>query len=121
MLGANLMQGHDVVFDVENYRVGFSESDCNYYRDIAHNIPAPFYPPEDSGRGGIYGVGGSQVVCNALECQLLVYVTTLAVASIIGFGFYRVTKNLLNRIRYCNTRSMLVDIDLEDKTMPDFS
>ena len=32
VLGANLMRGHDVVFDVENGRVGFAESDCDYDR-----------------------------------------------------------------------------------------
>lgn len=30
VLGANTMMSHDVVFDAEHRRIGFSESDCNY-------------------------------------------------------------------------------------------
>eukprot|EP00542_Grammatophora_oceanica_P012420 CAMPEP_0194041356 /NCGR_PEP_ID=MMETSP0009_2-20130614/13276_1 /TAXON_ID=210454 /ORGANISM="Grammatophora oceanica, Strain CCMP 410" /LENGTH=605 /DNA_ID=CAMNT_0038684837 /DNA_START=75 /DNA_END=1892 /DNA_ORIENTATION=+ len=30
VLGANFMMGHDILFDVENGRVGFSESSCEY-------------------------------------------------------------------------------------------
>jgi hypothetical protein len=30
VFGANSMMGHDVYFDVENYRVGWAESDCDY-------------------------------------------------------------------------------------------
>jgi len=30
VLGANFMIGHDILFDVENQRIGFSESPCDY-------------------------------------------------------------------------------------------
>lgn len=30
VIGANSMRGHDILFDWENHRVGFSESDCAY-------------------------------------------------------------------------------------------
>lgn len=30
VLGANTMMGHDILFDVENARVGWAESSCNY-------------------------------------------------------------------------------------------
>jgi len=30
VLGANFMMGHDVLFDVDNKRLGFTESDCDY-------------------------------------------------------------------------------------------
>ena len=30
VLGANAMMGHDILFDWENQRIGFAESDCNY-------------------------------------------------------------------------------------------
>lgn len=32
VLGGNFMMGHDIVFDMENNRVGFAESDCDYNR-----------------------------------------------------------------------------------------
>jgi hypothetical protein len=35
VLGANAMMGHDVMFDLEVGRIGFSESDCDYARLIA--------------------------------------------------------------------------------------
>ena len=31
-MGANIMRGHDVVFDVKNGTAGFAESNCNYNR-----------------------------------------------------------------------------------------
>merc|ERR1712003_255596 len=30
VLGANFMMGHDVLFDVEKFRLGITESDCDY-------------------------------------------------------------------------------------------
>ena len=32
ILGENLTRGHDVVFDMENGRLGFAEKDCDYNR-----------------------------------------------------------------------------------------
>ena len=37
LLGANLMRGHDIVLGVENSRVGFAESDCDYDRSTEKN------------------------------------------------------------------------------------
>merc|ERR1712176_1090868 len=34
VLGANFMTGHDVLFDLENGRVGFAESNCDYEETI---------------------------------------------------------------------------------------
>ena len=35
VLGANFMLGHDILFDMDNNRLGFAESDCNYLRVAA--------------------------------------------------------------------------------------
>jgi len=35
VLGANVMMGHDVYFDVDNQRVGWAESDCDYTHTVA--------------------------------------------------------------------------------------
>jgi len=48
-LGANLMMGHDVVFDVENGRIGWAESDCDYFDVMG------FTPPGSDGREGPNG------------------------------------------------------------------
>jgi hypothetical protein len=37
VIGANSIMGHDVFFDVDNNRIGWSESDCNY-----RNLAQPF-------------------------------------------------------------------------------
>ena len=33
ILGANIIQGHDVLFDEENKRVGFASSKCKFDSD----------------------------------------------------------------------------------------
>lgn len=45
VLGANTMMSHDVVFDVENRRIGFAESDCNYDELV---VDAQLTDPEES-------------------------------------------------------------------------
>ena len=43
VLGANFMLGHDILFDVENNRLGFAESDCDYDRvmnDLQQESPS---------------------------------------------------------------------------------
>lgn len=42
LLGANSMMGHNVNFDLDNMRMGWSESACNY-RDVVKDFQAP--PP----------------------------------------------------------------------------
>jgi len=37
VLGANTMMGHDVYFDQENKRIGWAESDCDYYSLLSNN------------------------------------------------------------------------------------
>lgn len=45
VLGANTMMSHDIVFDAENRRIGFAESDCNYDELV---IDAELINPEES-------------------------------------------------------------------------
>ncbi len=37
VLGANAMMGHSILFDVDNDRIGWAESDCNYTRIVTDN------------------------------------------------------------------------------------
>ena len=59
VLGANTMMGHDVFFDVENYRIGWAESTCDYEalvepflagheddKNVAPDVPDPAKSPE---------------------------------------------------------------------------
>ena len=42
-LGANFMEGHDILFDVESGRIGVAESDCDY------GSPVDITPKKDGG------------------------------------------------------------------------
>jgi len=46
VLGANAMMGHDVLFDIENGRLGFAESSCEY-----QDLQDDFEGSEDEGEG----------------------------------------------------------------------
>jgi len=37
VLGANSMMGHDILFDLDNSRIGFAESECDYARLVAES------------------------------------------------------------------------------------
>ena len=46
VLGANAMMGHDVLFDIDNNRIGWAESDCDYFSLIG--VETPSMPKVDS-------------------------------------------------------------------------
>jgi len=37
VFGASLMMGHDILFDSDNHRIGWAESDCDYTRQVTEN------------------------------------------------------------------------------------
>ena len=43
VIGANMMIGHNVIFDIENHRVGFARSDCGVIGSDMHDkVSRPF-------------------------------------------------------------------------------
>jgi hypothetical protein len=85
VLGANAIMGHDVLFDVENDRIGWAESDCNYTHllgdsgttveldesktwgetegvsvSVSATAPKPSMPAGGGGTGGTSSSGNSQ-------------------------------------------------------------
>ena len=46
VLGANAMMGHDVLFDIDNRRIGWAESECDYFALIGVETPAIDDHPE---------------------------------------------------------------------------
>eukprot|EP00536_Pseudo-nitzschia_multiseries_P017186 jgi/Psemu1/49731/gm1.49731_g len=57
VLGANAMMGHDVFFDMENNRIGWAESACDYTRTVQENgydfeITGDLKPVEEVGGNG---------------------------------------------------------------------
>ena len=47
VLGANSMMGHDVYFDVASFRIGWSESKCDYTALVAAYTDGDWTPPVD--------------------------------------------------------------------------
>jgi hypothetical protein len=116
VIGANSMMGHDVFFDVENNRIGWSESDCDYtelvkrYTD-GNWVPATPEPIEDPSRiepsnenekgdgpndtndepSGTYKSPVDTKVCNGLSCQIGVLVGVVAIISLVAYRVVRRT------------------------------
>jgi hypothetical protein len=51
VLGANAMMGHDVLFDIDNDRIGWAESDCDYTTLVTTQGYPNVLDDEDSGDG----------------------------------------------------------------------
>lgn len=111
VIGANSMMGHDVYFDVENNRIGWSESGCDYttlvkqYTDPNWVPPEPFEDPsrvepsnDEKGDGpndkndepsGTYKSPVDTKVCNGLSCQISVLVGVVALISLVAYRVIR--------------------------------
>lgn len=116
VIGANAMMGHDVYFDVENDRIGWSESDCDYTElvkqytdgDWVPATPEPIDDPsrvepsngDDDNKGdgpndthdepsGNYKSPVDTKVCNGLSCQISVLVGVVAIISLVAFRVMR--------------------------------
>jgi hypothetical protein len=115
VIGANSMMGHDVYFDVENERIGWSESDCDYTelvkqytdKDWVPAIPEPIDDPSrvepsngdhEKGDGpndthdepsGVYEAPVDTKVCTGLSCQISVLVGVVAIISLVAFRVIR--------------------------------
>ena len=65
-LGANFMMGHDLFFDVENDRIGFAESHCDYhamgYAAFNHTVPDPDEDDSDENDEGSSSEDGNGAV-----------------------------------------------------------
>ena len=115
VIGANAMMGHDVFFDVENDRIGWSESNCDYTTLVKQYTDNDWEPakPEavkdrsrvvpangdtDKGDGpndtndepsGKYKSPVQTKECNGLSCQMSVLVGMVAVISFVAFRVLR--------------------------------
>ena len=115
VIGANSMMGHDVYFDVENNRIGWSESDCDYTTLVKQYtdgdwVPATPEPVEDESRvapsndekgdgpndandepSGKYKSPVNSKVCNGLSCQISVLIGVVAIISLVAYRVVRHT------------------------------
>jgi hypothetical protein len=104
VIGANSMMGHDIYFDVENSRIGWAESDCDYtalvkqYADIDWDFSKDpsRVEPESNDKGddkgepsGTYKTPGDTTVCRGLSCQLSVLVGVVAFISLVTYRVAR--------------------------------
>eukprot|EP00541_Cyclophora_tenuis_P001637 CAMPEP_0116551206 /NCGR_PEP_ID=MMETSP0397-20121206/5839_1 /TAXON_ID=216820 /ORGANISM="Cyclophora tenuis, Strain ECT3854" /LENGTH=286 /DNA_ID=CAMNT_0004076093 /DNA_START=263 /DNA_END=1123 /DNA_ORIENTATION=+ len=85
-LGANFLMGHDVMFDVENDRVGFAESECDYSALVAED------KKEQGTNGGKWNQGegrqpprggssGSSKLgfCTGIGCRFGIFVVAVSI------------------------------------------
>lgn len=104
VLGANAMMGHNVHFDVENRRIGWAESNCNYtalvkdYKAPPGAVPIPVPSPTKKGviddmgldshekASGTYNLPG-QVFCSSFFCQISI-LACIVVSVVAGTVVY---------------------------------
>lgn len=113
VLGANAMMGHDVYFDVDNYRIGWAESSCDYTALVKQYTDGdwePKPPPDDPSRiepsdknyddtmgdgpadkndepSGTYDESSS--TCSGLGCQMGILAGVIAVVSLVAVRVIR--------------------------------
>jgi hypothetical protein len=121
VLGANSMMGHDVYFDIENDRIGWAESSCDYtalvkqYSDGEWDVPnqddeSRIEPTSGEGNNdgtndefgvgpadkndepsGTYNTPTDAKICTGLGCQISVLVGVVAIISLVTFRIMRPT------------------------------
>ena len=66
------MQGHDILFDIENKRIGFAESSCDYNYFITGKSSKEYDPFRVKQDVVIFYM---QRLCRSHECRCLVYIS----------------------------------------------
>jgi hypothetical protein len=69
ILGANILMGHDVLFDIDRSRIGFAESTCNYTALTAAFPIPPSTLPEREERLGDPSEDYDTIMCSTQTCQ----------------------------------------------------
>jgi hypothetical protein len=90
VLGANFMNGHNVIFDVNGKRVGFARSNCKY-EDYALTLPptaAPTKAPVDAGNNE-----GDDASGKPEDCEGFIATSACSAHCDIESGFYVQTGN----------------------------
>lgn len=111
VLGANAMMGHDVYFDVDNYRIGWAESFCDYTSLVKQYTDGNWEPtppdesriePSDKNNDDTFGDGpadkddepsgsydNASSTCSGLSCQIGVLAGVIAVVSLVAVRVIR--------------------------------
>ena len=99
VLGANAMMGHDILFDMDEARIGFSESDCDYARLVAESgsssSSSGASAPISYGSSVAMGEGGEDdyKICASMKCRGFFGLTVAVLAcSFFMFAHRYVTK-----------------------------
>ncbi|KAL7533841.1 hypothetical protein ACHAXR_007248 [Thalassiosira sp. AJA248-18] len=95
VLGANAMMGHDILFDMDTARIGFSESECDYARLIAESGSSSSGGGSlnNGGSGDLMGLMGAEgesnyKICESMKCRGF-FGLTMAVFFCLFFAFAR--------------------------------
>jgi hypothetical protein len=111
VLGANAIMGHDVYFDIDNSRIGWAESSCDYTALVKQYTSGDWEPSnhdseEDSSRiepssetddsigdgpadkydepSGSYDDPNTSTTCSGLGCQISVLVGVVAIIAMVA-------------------------------------
>lgn len=118
VLGANFMIGHDILFDVENRRIGFSESPCDYDQLVTdRDKEFTLYPGNPLQQATTYKPTLSQQTYSTVRSVPVRAVAMVIVATVLIFiGLAVYMKNRPRQIVYKPTpEAELTEIESNDE------
>ncbi|KAL9180241.1 hypothetical protein ACHAXT_008211, partial [Thalassiosira profunda] len=87
VLGANAMMGHDITFDLDGARIGFSESDCDYAA-LVSSEGVSTYGAGSSYAGSMEEVEDEYKICDSVKCRGI-FGLSVALLFCLFFAFAR--------------------------------
>ena len=98
VLGANTMMGHDILFDLDEERIGFAESECDYARLVTESGRA-----SNSNEGGSESSSSGKVlpaeeentyhICESMKCRGFFGLTV----AVLFIGFFYFARRYINK------------------------
>ena len=90
VLGANTMMGHDILFDLDGARIGFSESECDYAKLVAESGSASEVINEGDSMLGEAALWEEEedddvMICESVKCRTLFGLTVAGLAFVLFY------------------------------------
>lgn len=128
VLGANAMMGHDVFFDVDNHRVGWAESTCDYEKLVEPFVkagalvppPVPTRQDHPDGEPSDFDSNGNGASCSSASCRFTAMVAVLAFVAVVLVVVVR-SRSRRSKIRYTVADSELELREARDAEDGDFA
>ena len=91
VLGANTMMGHDILFDLDGARIGFSESECDYAKLVSESGSASEVINEGDSMLGEAALWEEEeedddvMICESVKCRTLFGLTVAGLAFVLFY------------------------------------